>query len=428
MPFDRAKIFVAAGKGGDGAVSFRREKFVPFGGPDGGDGGRGGSVYLVGDPALSTLVGYDRRRHFRAGNGGRGMGGNKHGAKGEDLRLPVPLGTVVRTEAGELLADIVAPAQEVLVARGGRGGLGNTHFATATNQAPRIAQNGEPGEERWLLLELKLIADVGIIGFPNAGKSTLLARVSRAAPKIADYPFTTVVPNLGVVVVDHDAFVVADIPGLIEGAHRGRGLGHEFLRHIERTKVLIHLLDGQESDVRTAYEKVNEELALFNPALATKPQLVAINKIDLPEVGERLGELRARLADVPWPVFAVSAATGEGVRELLLRAHALLKELRAREPAVVAAPAEQVFRPLPARGVVVAREDGAWRVSSPRAERAVVMTDLANPEALRLLHRQLVRLGVVGALARAGAKVGDVVRIGRVELEWGGELPPKPRA
>ncbi len=408
-------------------MSFRREKFVPYGGPDGGDGGRGGSVYLVGDPALSTLASFDRRRHFRAGSGGRGMGSNKHGAKGADLRLPVPLGTLVRTEEGELIADVVAAGQEVLVARGGRGGLGNTHFATPTNQVPRIAQKGEPGEDRWLLLELKLIADVGIVGFPNAGKSTFLARVSRATPKIADYPFTTIVPNLGVVVVDHDAFVVADIPGLIEGAHLGKGLGHEFLRHIERTKVLIHLIDGAEADVRATYSKVNEELALFNAALAAKPQLVVINKIDLPQVQERLAASRARLADLPWPVFAISAATGEGVREVLLRAHGLLRELRAQEAAPPAATAEKVFRPAPARALLVTREDGAWRVSSPRAERAAVMTDLANPDALRFLHRQLVRLGVNAALAKAGAKAGDVVRIGRVELEWGGEGPPKPR-
>ena len=409
-------------------MSFRREKFIPYGGPDGGDGGRGGSVYLVGDPSLSTLATFDRKRHFKAGNGGRGAGKNKHGARGEDVRVGVPLGTVVRTLEGEVIADIVEAEQAVLVARGGRGGLGNTHFATATNQVPRFAQKGEPGEERWLSLELKLIADVGIIGFPNAGKSTFLARVTRATPKIAAYPFTTIVPNLGVVVLDHDAFVLADIPGLIEGAHLGKGLGHEFLRHIERTKVLIHLVDGSVGDVRAAVAQVNDELARFNPALATKPQLMAINKMDIPEVAARRAELAGALADLPWPVFTISAATGEGVQDLLWRAHALLRELRVAEAAAAVEAVERVFRPAPARRApVVTREDGAWRVSSPQAERAAVMTDLANPDALRYLHRQLARLGVATALERAGAKAGDVVRIGRVELEWGGEGPPKAR-
>jgi GTP-binding protein len=430
LPFDRAKIHVQAGNGGDGAVSFRREKFVPYGGPDGGDGGRGGSVFLVGDPALSTLGGFDRKRHYKAGHGGRGMGRNKHGAKGGEVRLGVPLGTIVRSEDGQVLADIVEAGQEIMVARGGRGGLGNSHFATATNQVPRVAQKGEPGEERWLLMELKLIADVGVIGFPNAGKSTFLAAVSRATPKIADYPFTTIIPNLGVVVVDHDSFVLADIPGLIEGAHLGKGLGHEFLRHIERTKVLVHLIDGAEPDVRAAYEKVNEELGLFNPALVGKPQLVAINKVDVPEVRASLPEKLAQLADLPWPVFTISALGGEGVRELLLRAYTKLQEVRAAE--AVAVPVvtseEKVFRPEPLRGVVaVTREDGAWRVNSRRAERLTVMTDLANEQAMRMLHRHFQRMGVASALARAGARPGDVVRIGVAEFEWGGEGPPKVR-
>ena len=417
------------GNGGNGAVSFRREKFVPYGGPDGGDGGRGGSVYVVGDPSLSTLGGFARKRHFVGGNGGSGRGRNKHGAKGADVRVGVPLGTVVRDEKGNVIVDVTTAGQEVLVARGGRGGLGNTHFASATNQVPRIAQRGEPGEERWLNLELKLIADVGIIGFPNAGKSTFLAAVSHATPKIAEYPFTTTVPNLGVVVLDHDAFVLADIPGLIEGAHLGKGLGYEFLRHIERTKVLVHLIDGSEGDVRAVYDGINAELALYEPPLAGKPQLVAINKIDLPEVRARLDEELAALADLPWPVFAISALTGEGVRELLLRTHARLQEVRAAE-AAAAPPAEvQVLRPRPIRAaVVVTREGDAWRVSGPRVERAVAMTDLSNEQAMRLLQRQLTRLGVTAALARAGAQAGDTLRVGQAELEWGGEAPPKEKA
>ncbi|MHB1416721.1 MAG: GTPase ObgE [Chloroflexota bacterium] len=424
MAFDQAKIFVKAGNGGNGVVSFRREKFVPYGGPDGGDGGRGGSVYALGNSALSTLGAFNRRRHFKAGQGGNGMGRNKHGAKGDDLYIDVPLGTIIRSEEGEFIADVVEAGQVVMVARGGRGGLGNTHFATATNQVPHIAQKGEPGEERWLNMELKLIADIGIIGFPNAGKSTFLASVSRATPKIADYPFTTLIPNLGVVVLDHDTFVLADIPGLIEGAHEGRGLGHEFLRHIERTKLLIHLIDGNEEDARATYGKVQEELALFNPPLVDKPQLVAINKIDMPGVQGRLPELQAQLADLPWPVFAISAATGEGTREVLLRAYAKLQEIRAAEPPP--APAEEkVFRPQPIRAYLSVRREGkGWRVSSPRIERLVVMTDFASDEAVRLLNKHLRRAGVYSALERAGANAGERVRIGEFEFTWEGKGGP----
>src|SRR5438132_5235343 len=285
MSFDTAKIWVKAGDGGGGVVSFRREKFVPQGGPDGGDGGRGGSIYLRADKSASTLLPFTRRRHIKAEAGSKGEGGNRHGKKGQDVHIAVPPGTLVYDDAtGDRLADLNEPDAEVMVARGGRSGLGNSHFATSTNQAPRIAQKGEPGEERWIRLELKLIADVGIVGFPNAGKSTLLASASRAEPKIADYPFTTLEPNLGVVDVGYDQFVLADIPGLIEGAHRGIGLGHAFLRHVERTRVLIHLIDGTVGDPVAAFDAINEELELFDAALRRKPQVVAINKIDIAEV------------------------------------------------------------------------------------------------------------------------------------------------
>ncbi|MHB1133529.1 MAG: GTPase ObgE [Chloroflexota bacterium] len=419
MAFDRAKITVQAGNGGNGIVSFRREKFVPYGGPDGGDGGRGGSIYMVGDPGLSTLAAFTRRRHWRAGDGGNGGGRNKHGAKGDDVRITVPLGTIVRTEDGEVLADVVDIGQEVMVARAGRGGLGNSHFATSTNQVPRIAQKGEPGEVRVLNLELKLIADVGIIGFPNAGKSTLLAAASKALPKIADYPFTTLVPNLGVVVLEYDTFVLADIPGLIEGAHEGKGLGHEFLRHIERTKVLIHVLDGGEEDPRSAYDKVNAELALFEPPLHDKPQLIALNKIDQPEVRERLPEVQKALSDLLWPVYPISAASGEGVQALLRRAHAELQTMRAAEAARAPAPGEVVLRPQPVAGsLAVTREGAAWRVRGSRLERLVVMADLENEESLRLLLRHVNRSGTPLALHRAGAQAGDMVRIGELEVRW----------
>src|SRR5512135_1129302 len=290
MFFDTAQIQVTAGDGGNGAVAFRREKYVPFGGPSGGDGGHGGSVILVVDPRLSTLSAFQHKTKFAARRGDNGRNKDQTGHSGADLRIPIPPGTVVRdADTGLLVADLTAPGAEVRVARGGRGGRGNARFATSTNQAPRMAENGEPGESRTLMLELKLIADVGIVGLPNAGKSTLLASVSAARPKIADYPFTTLEPYLGVATLDDETtLVLADIPGLIEGASRGAGLGHEFLRHIQRTRVLIHLLDGESADPVADYSQINSELALFDPRLAEKPQIVALNKIDQPAVQDRL--------------------------------------------------------------------------------------------------------------------------------------------
>ncbi len=300
--YDRAKIYVTAGNGGNGSVHFRREKFVPLGGPDGGDGGRGGSIYMEVDPGMNTLVDYHYHPHHKARAGGGGGGQKMHGAKGEDLVLKVPPGTVVRSEeSGELVADLTEPGQRVMVARGGRGGLGNVHFATATNQAPREAQRGEPGEEVTLLLELKLIADVGLLGYPNAGKSTLLSVVTQARPKIANYPFTTLVPNLGVAVVgdptrgDDYSFVLADIPGLIEGAAQGVGLGHEFLRHVERTRLLLHLIDGlSEKAPWEEFEAINRELVEYSAELASRPQVVVLTKMDLQEARDKWPEGPAR--------------------------------------------------------------------------------------------------------------------------------------
>src|SRR5215210_4951902 len=314
---DTAAIFAQAGDGGNGASSFRREKFVPRGGPDGGDGGRGGSVYLRASPSVSTLLEFSNRRHFKAGRGGAGAGAKKHGKAGENVRILVPLGTVVTTD-GELLADLSQPDDEVMVARGGRGGLGNVHFVTSTNQAPTVAQKGEQGEERWLVLELKTIADIGFVGYPNVGKSSLLAALTAARPKIGDYPFTTLEPNLGVAEQGDFTFVLADIPGLIEGAHRGVGLGHQFLRHVERARVLLNVVDATVSDPVATYEAVREELELYNPALAAKPELVALNKIDRPDVREKVPELLNRLKR-SWPdleVAAVSAMTMQGVPDL----------------------------------------------------------------------------------------------------------------
>lgn len=417
MFFDEAKIYVKGGDGGNGCVSFRREKFVPFGGPDGGDGGRGGHVYLVVDPHLNTLVNFRKKVHFKAGRGQHGRGKNQTGKSGEDLYIPVPPGTVVRdAETGEVIADLVEPGQKVLVARGGRGGRGNAAFATPTNQAPRFAEKGEPGQERWLLLELKLIADAGIVGVPNAGKSTLLASVSAARPKIAPYPFTTLEPNLGVVSVDDYDFVLADIPGLIEGAHRGAGLGHKFLRHIERTRLLIHLLDGLSPHPLRDFEAINRELALFSERLAAKPQIVALNKMDIPQVRELWPEVRRAMQERGFEVYAISAATGEGVQELMRAVARRLRELPKEWPVPEEPVPEKPRRP--ARLFRVVRDGDVWRVEGEEVERLAVMTNWEQDEAVRHFHRMLEKMGVVRALRRAGVKDGDTVIIGGVELEW----------
>ncbi len=347
---DRVEIYVKAGDGGNGVVSFRREKFVPFGGPDGGDGGNGGSVYLVGDESESTLLSFRYRKQFHAEKGVHGKGKNMHGKRGEDLFIKVPLGTQVRLKAENgpsiLIADIVEQGQQVLVAKGGKGGRGNTHFATSTNQAPRTAEKGKPGEEKRLLLDLKLIADVGIIGSPNAGKSTLLSAVSKARPKIADYPFTTLEPVLGVVGIGYGSFVLADIPGIIEGAHEGRGLGLDFLRHIERTKALIHLVDGSSEDPVSDYRKVEAELVSYEAALKERPRIIAVNKIDLPHVRDRMPELERKFTEPGVPVHFISAATGEGVRELMSKAWDLVSKV----PRLSTGKEEaefKVFRPRP---------------------------------------------------------------------------------
>jgi GTPase len=323
---DEVDIHVTAGDGGRGALSFRREKYVPRGGPDGGDGGAGGSVYIVATPRKNTLVDFRFHPEFEARRGGHGQGSNKSGQTGDDLEIEVPIGTLVyekSPEIGErqLVADLAHTGDRVLIAKGGRGGMGNARFATSTNRAPRKTQPGEPGEEKFLRLELKLLADAGLVGFPNAGKSTLISRISAARPKIADYPFTTLTPNLGVVSMSDDrSFVVADVPGLIEGAHAGQGLGHQFLRHIERTKVLLHLVDvsgASGRDPAADFETINEELRLFDPAVAAKPQIVAANKIDALDDPERLKALERRVKKARLPFFRISGVTGEGIDALL---------------------------------------------------------------------------------------------------------------
>jgi GTP-binding protein len=419
--FDRAEVVVKAGDGGNGVVSFRREKWVPFGGPDGGNGGDGGDIVVMADKVVTSLRAFRRKRYYKATDGKNGGDKRKHGKKGEDLILAVPVGTVVSYKShiggDNLIADLEQPGQQAVVAKGGKGGLGNAHFATSTNQTPQIAQKGEEGEENSIILELKLIADVGLIGYPNVGKSTLLAAVSAAKPKIASYPFTTREPVLGVVEVGQRSFVLAEIPGLIDGAHLGRGLGHDFLRHIVRTKVLIHLIDGSSLSPAEDIAQVNTELSLFDSALAQKPQLVVVNKIDLPQVKARLVEIREGFAAAGTKAFFVSAATGEGIADLMVETVSLLQSA-ARSEAGGKIP-RKVFRPQP-RGVVptVHKEGSTFVVIAPELERIVARTDVTSPRLPREFRRQLVRLGVTKALERAGVKLGDRVRCGKLEWEW----------
>jgi GTPase len=415
---DEARIWVKAGDGGNGVVSFRREKFVPFGGPDGGDGGRGGSVYLVARQGVSTLLDFSRRRHFRAGPGGHGKGARQHGKAGEDLVLPVPPGTHIRAQDG-LSADLVRPGDSVMVARGGRGGLGNTHFATSTQQAPRIAQKGEPGEERTLDLELKTIAQAALIGEPNAGKSSLLAATSAATPRIGDYPFTTLSPNLGVAEEPgtDEVFVLADVPGLIAGAHSGAGLGYRFLRHVERAPILVHVVDVSREDALAAYHIVRAELEAYKPEVARKPEIVAANKLDLPGARQGLERLRQALPDRT--VIGTSTVTNEGVPALLAAVARLLESLprEAEAPSGV-----RVYRLAPEEEEgfqVEAVEEGMYRVHGKRVDRMVAMTDLSSEEGTDYLQKQLERLGVFEALERAGVEVGDTIQIGGWETEWG---------
>ena len=419
MFYDEAKINVRSGDGGDGMISFRQEKFVRLGGPNGGDGGRGGRVIFVASTHLNSLLSFQHHKHYRAGNGVHGTVQNMTGASGQDLRLEAPVGTIIRNaETGDMLADLTQPGQEVVILAGGRGGRGNIHFANSRQQAPRVAERGEPGEELWLTLELKLIADVGIVGVPNAGKSTLLSVVSAARPKIGDYPFTTLQPNLGVVALDdYETMVLADIPGLIEGASAGVGLGHDFLRHVERTRVLIHLLDGMAVDPLQDWKMINDELALYNPELAAKPQLVVLNKIDLPDVQELEPLLREAITTTGQPFMSISAVTGAGVRPMLFEVKRMLDAQPSAEPTV----AEPVVirPPVEERAFTVSREDGhVWRVRGKEIERISSMTYFEFDDSLMRFQTVLEKMGITAALTKAGVKVGDTVYIGDTELEW----------
>ena len=417
---DRVKVFVKAGDGGAGQLSFRREKFVPRGGPDGGNGGRGGNVVLEVSRQLNSLQDYRFKHHFAAERGGRGGGSRRHGKDAPDIVLPVPPGTLVKDEEGKTLADLVADRQRLVVARAGRGGRGNASFKTSTRQTPRFAELGEPGESRWLWLELKLIADVGLVGLPNAGKSTLLSVASAARPKIADYPFTTLEPVLGVVeLADEASFVMADLPGLIEGAAEGAGLGLQFLRHVERTRALIHVIDassGDQAKLWNDYQQVRTELKKYSPALARRPQLIALSKMDAVTESSEVVAFRQRLVKLRRRTFPISAVTGEGVQDLLWATYRTL-ERRRNKATTEPLPALKVYRgPSTAEPFTIEPVEGGFRVSGDQLERLLAMTDMTNPEGLAHFQRMLDRWGLNDALARHGARGGETVRISKVEF------------
>ena len=418
---DQVDIVVKAGRGGHGIVAFRHEKFVPRGGPSGGNGGRGGDVVLLAVSKLNTLVDLRYKKHYEAGNGGSGGSNDKHGKDGEDRIIKVPVGTLVyHQKSGRLVADLTKDGERFVAAKGGAGGKGNAAFASPTQQAPKFAEKGEPTEQIPLKLELKLLADVGFIGYPNVGKSTLISRISAAKPKIADYPFTTLVPNLGVVKVDQRSFVVADMPGLIEGAHDGAGLGHQFLRHIERTRLLLHIIDVSGfsgRDPSQDFDAINVELQAHSQRLASLPQIVALNKVDMPDSRELIDNLKPQLEGKGLQVFEISALTGHGLQGLLYTLADRLDELPREEKQI-----EEVVK------YTVEPEQDTWRAAKLKSggfvvkgrsvEVLVLRTDTSNEYALRRMHRQLDRMGVIKRLRELGARHGDTVKIGDMEFEF----------
>lgn len=431
MFVDKAKIFVKGGDGGDGIVSFRREKYVPEGGPAGGDGGRGANVIFRVDEGLRTLMDFRYQKHFKGDRGERGRPKTMHGARAEDMIVRIPPGTIIiDDDTGEIVGDLTRHGQEVVVAKGGRGGRGNPRFATISNPAPEIAEKGEEGQERWLVLELKVMADVGLVGFPSVGKSTLLSIVSAAKPKIGAYHFTTITPNLGVVDVEEGrSFVMADLPGLIEGAHEGVGLGHEFLRHIERTRVIVHVVDMSGSEGRDPFEdwlKINEELVLYNAKLAERPQIIAANKMDMPDSEANLERFREQLAERAeereYEIMPISSLTKEGIQELLYKAAETLeaipeapeleevKEVEERKIFRHSEKEETPFR--------VYRENDYFVVESESFERQIKRIHLNSYDAVMRFARMLRRMGVDSALRKIGAKDGDTVRIGEFTFEF----------
>lgn len=424
MFVDQAKITVTAGKGGDGLTSFRREKYVPHGGPNGGDGGDGGDIILRVDEGLKTLLDFRYNRHFEAEDGERGMPKKASGRTGEDEIIPVPPGTVVYDQnTDRVLADLIEDGQEYLAAKGGQGGKGNARFKSNRNRAPRFSEKGEPGEERELRLELKLLADVGLVGFPNVGKSTLISKVSKAKPKIANYHFTTLKPNLGMIQIgEYESFVMADIPGLIEGAHEGVGLGDDFLRHIERTRVIIHVLDASGFEGRDPIEDfhtINEELENYNERLAERTQIIVANKMDIDSAQENLERIKEEFGD-DYDIFPLSAVTGEGTKPLLYRISELLKELP--EPILVTPEEEKVvIQPdfVEEEEMVIKRDDtGAYIVTGSKVEEKVQRTDFGNPDAVKRLVRILKKMGLYKKLREMGIDEGATVRLGGMEFEF----------
>ena len=420
---DSVLIQITSGSGGDGAISGRHEKFVPRGGPDGGDGGRGGNVIIVGDHNENTLINFRYEKNFSASNGENGSKAKKHGKDGDDVVIRVPVGTQIINETGSVVADILNSGEEYMAAPGGRGGYGNVKYSSSTSQYPVIAQAGEEGLKTSLRLELKLIADVGIIGVPNAGKSSLITFLTAARPKIANYPFTTIDPVLGIVEHRDKDFVMVDIPGLIEGAHEGIGLGHEFLRHIERTRVLIHLVDGTSENPSEDFHKINKELALFSEALIGKPQILAINKVDLYEVSVLAEDIRDSMGKDAWKFHIISAVSGEGVGSMMDEVVQVLSDQPGVIPPNLSVDLQEtdipVIRPEPRRrGVSIYQEDGVYVVQAPGVERIAQRIDYEDWLARMQFYKHMQKTGVVKALEDAGISEGDTVRIGDIEWEW----------
>ena len=418
MFLDQTRIFIRSGNGGSGAISFRREKYVPRGGPDGGNGGRGGHIIIDATNDLNTLSNFRYQQHFRAENGEPGGAANRFGKAGADFIIKVPVGTLIRnTETGKILADLTEPGSQVIILRGGRGGRGNTNFATSTRQTPQFAEKGEPGTELTIELELKLLADVGLIGFPNAGKSLLLSKISAARPKVADYPFTTLIPNLGVVDHKTESFVAVDIPGLIEGAHQGVGLGHQFLRHIERTRLLVHVVDLSGLSGRDPYQdylQINQELSLYDPELVKKEQIVAANKIDLLESRIAWEKFQSQVVD--GTVIPISAATGEGIDRLL---DVIIQKLALIPKYTTITVAElEPEQSTNEAGTEIIKEGQTYRVKNKTLEKRILRYDLENEYSLQSLQRLLKRWGINQALVDQGVKEGDLVRIGDFEFTF----------
>ncbi|MDF2524903.1 MAG: GTPase CgtA [Clostridiales bacterium] len=422
MFIDSAKIYIKAGNGGNGSVSFHREKYIAAGGPDGGDGGRGGSVIFLVDEGVRTLADFRYKKHYKADNGQDGGAGNCSGRSGQDLIIKVPAGTIIRDEvSGRIIADLTKTGEKSVIAKGGKGGAGNQHFATPTRQVPDFAKAGDFGEERWVLLELKLLADVGLIGFPNVGKSTILSMVTAARPKIANYHFTTIDPNLGVVDLGQgNSFVIADIPGLIEGAHEGIGLGHEFLKHVERTKLMVHVVDVAAIEGRDPlkdFDIINEELTKYNPMLASRPQVVAANKMDIPDAEDNLKKFTDAIEAKGYKVFPVSAATNKGLKELLYYVSNMLKELpdtllteETKDEVVYKAEEDKPFE--------IRKENDVFIIEGNWIQKLVNSTNFNSHESMNYFQRALRTKGVIDALEMMGVQEGDTVKIYNFETEY----------